>query len=81
MGKGMGDMSPLARFVLIAMLWGVRFVAMVVAAIFALVVWQRALSSAAAGFVGQDYSVLTVLALLFIAALWFARAVMRELSQ
>lgn len=77
----MGNMSPLGRFILIAMLWGVRFVATAVAAIFALVVWQKALSSAAAGFVRQDYAVLTALALLFVAALWFARAVVRELRQ
>jgi hypothetical protein len=35
-------MSPLGRFILIAMLWGVRFAAGALAAIFALVVWHPA---------------------------------------
>jgi hypothetical protein len=38
----MGDMSPLGRFILTAMLWGVRFAAGALAAIFALVVWHPA---------------------------------------
>jgi hypothetical protein len=41
-GKGMRDMSPLGRFILVAMLWGVRFAAGAIAAIFAIVVWHPA---------------------------------------
>ena len=76
----MGDMSPLGRFILIAMLWGVRFAAVALAAAFALVVWQKGFS-AAAGMTRQDYTFLAVLAALFVAALWFARALTRELRQ
>jgi hypothetical protein len=75
-GKGMSDMSPL---ILIAMLWGVRFAAAAFAAIFALVVWQKWFSAAAADITRQDYAFLVILAALFIAALWFARSVKREL--
>ncbi|MGE0008334.1 MAG: hypothetical protein AB7S92_22490 [Parvibaculaceae bacterium] len=77
----MGDMSPLGRFILIAMLWGVRFTAAALAAIFALVLWQKAFPAAASGLARQDYAVLAVLAALFAAALWFARAIARELRQ
>jgi hypothetical protein len=76
----MGDMPPLGRFILIAMLWGVRFAAGALAAIFALVVWQKGLSAAAAGFTRQDYALLAVLATLAIAALWFARTLAREIK-
>jgi hypothetical protein len=76
----MGDMSPLGRFILVAMLWGVRFSAAALAAIFALVVWQKGLSPAAAGIVRQDYIVLAIHAGLFLAALWFARAIKKELK-
>ena len=75
----MGDMSPLGRFILIALLWGVRFAAGAFAAIFAIVVWQKALASGALGLVRQDYVFLVVLAALFVGALFFARAVGREL--
>jgi hypothetical protein len=75
----MGDMSPLGRYILIAMLWGVRFAAAALAAIFALVVWQKGLS-AEAGIARQDYAVLAVLAALFLATLWFARAIKKELA-
>jgi hypothetical protein len=77
----MGDMSPLGRFILIAMLWGVRFAAGAIAAIFAIVVWQKWFSTAAADITRQDYAFLVILAALFIAALWFAHAVKRELRQ
>jgi hypothetical protein len=77
----MGDMSPLGRFILIAMLWGVRFVAVAVAAAFALVIWQKGLSAAALGLSLQDTVFLAILAVVFIAALWFARAVGRELQR
>ena len=77
----MGDMSPLGRFILIAMLWGVRFAATALAAAFALVVWQKGFSAAAAGMTREDYTFLAVLAALFVAALWFARALTRELRQ
>jgi len=70
----------LGRFILIAMLWGVRFAAAALAAVFALVVWQKGFSAAASGISRQDYAFLAVLALLFIAALWFARAVKKELG-
>ncbi|MGE3876652.1 MAG: hypothetical protein AB7F74_27160 [Parvibaculaceae bacterium] len=73
-------MSPLGRFILVVMLWGVRFAALALAAIFALVVWQKGFSAAAAGMTRQDYAVLAVLAALFLAALWFARAVKKELA-
>jgi hypothetical protein len=76
----MGDMSSLGRFILIAMLWGVRFAALAFAAIFALVVWQKGFSAAAAGITGQDYALLVILAALFLAALWFARAIKKELA-
>lgn len=77
----MSDMSPLGRFVLIAMRWGLRFTAGAFAAIFALVVWQKGFSAAAAGVTRQDYGLLAVLAGLFIGALLFARAVGRELRK
>jgi hypothetical protein len=77
----MGDMSLLGRFILIAMLWGVRFAAGAIAAIFAIVVWQKWFSTAAADITRQDYAFLVILAALFIAALWFAHAVKRELRQ
>ena len=73
-------MSPLGRFILIAMLWGVRFSAAALAAIFALVLWQKGISAAAAGITRQDYAVLAVLAVLFLAALWFARAIRKEIK-
>ncbi|MGE0241592.1 MAG: hypothetical protein AB7S59_22960, partial [Parvibaculaceae bacterium] len=63
----MGDMSPLGRFILIAMRWGVRFTAAALAAIFALVLWQKAFSGAAVGLTRQDYAVLAVLAVVFVA--------------
>lgn len=75
----MGDMSPLGRFILIAMLWGVRFVAVAVAATFVLVIWQKSLSAAALGLSRQDTAFLAILAVVFVAALWLARAVGREL--
>jgi hypothetical protein len=75
----MGDMSPLGRFILTAMLWGVRFAAGALAAIFALVVWQKGLSAGATSMTQQDYVVLAMLALLALAALWFAHAIKKEL--
>jgi hypothetical protein len=72
----MDDMSPMGRFILVAMLWGVRFAAAALAAIFALVLWQKG----TAGMAPQDYIVLVVLAVLFLAALWFARAINKELK-
>jgi hypothetical protein len=76
----MGGMSPLGRFILIMMLSGVRFAAAALAAVFVLVVWQKGLSGAAAGMTRQDYVALAVLAVLFLAALWFAHAVKKELA-
>jgi hypothetical protein len=73
-------MSPLGRFILIAMLWGVRFAAIALAAIFALVLWQKGFSAAAGGITRQDYVMLAVLAVLFLAAFWFARAIKKELK-
>jgi hypothetical protein len=78
-GKGMGDMSPLGRLILVALLWGVRFAAAAFAAIFAIVVWQKAFSAGSLGLARQDYVVLAILAGLFIAAFFFARSVRREL--
>ena len=80
-GNDMGDMSPLGRFILIAMLWGVRFAAGAAAAIFTLVIWQKAVSSAASGLTRPDYALLAILAVLVVAALWFAHAIGRELRQ
>ena len=77
----MGDMSPLGRLILIAMLWGIRFAATALAAIFALVIWQKGFSAAAVGLTRQDYAVLALLAGLFLVSLWFARSVARELRQ
>lgn len=75
----MGDMSPLGRFILVALLWGVRFAATAFALIIALVIWQKGFSEGSLGLVRQDYVFLAVLAALFIAALFFARSVKREL--
>lgn len=77
----MSDMSPLGRFILIAMHWGLRFAALAFAAIFALVVWQKWYSAAASGATRQDYTFLAILAGLFIGALLFARTVGRELRK
>lgn len=77
----MSDMLPLGRFILIAMRWGLRFAALAFAAIFALVVWQKGFSAGAAGIARQDYSLLAILAGLFIGALLFAHAVGRELRK
>jgi hypothetical protein len=76
----MGDMSPLGRLILIAMLWGVRFAAVALAAIFALVLWQKGFSATAGGITRQDYMMLAILAALFLAAFWFARAIKKELK-
>lgn len=75
----MGDMSSLGKLILIGMLWGVRFSAFALAAIFALVLWQKGFA-AGAEITRQDYAVLAVLAVLFLAAFWFARAIKRELK-
>lgn len=77
----MSDMSPLGRFVLIAMEWGLRFAALAFAAIFALVVWQKWLSAAAGEVTRQDYTILAVLGGLCVVALVFARSVGRELRK
>lgn len=76
----MGDMTSLGRLILIAMLWGVRFAAAAIAAIFAIVVWQKWLSGSATEVTRQDYIFLAVLAALFVAAFWFARMVKKELA-
>jgi hypothetical protein len=76
----MDGMSPLGRFILVAMLWGVRFSAGALAAIFALVVWQKGIPADAAGLTTQDYGLLAVLAVLVLGALWFARAIKKELA-
>lgn len=76
----MGDMSPLGRLILVALLWGVRFAAAALAAIFAIVVWQKGFSAGALGFARQDYVLLAILAGMFIAAFLFARSVKRELG-
>lgn len=77
----MSDMSPLGRLILTALLWGVRFAAVAFAAIFAIVVWQKWFSAAAAGVTPQDYTFLAVLAALFVGAVLFARSVTRELRK
>lgn len=63
-----------------ALLWGVRFAATAFAGAIVLVIWQKGLSQGAPGFVRQDYVFLAVLGALFIAALFFARSVKRELQ-
>jgi hypothetical protein len=77
----MSDMSPFGRLVLIAMLWGLRFAALAFAGIFAIVIWQKWFSAAAADLTCQDYTFLAILATLFVGALLFARSVMRELRK
>lgn len=77
----MSDMSPLGRFVLIAMLWGLRFASLAFVAIFAIVVWQKWYSAAALGATRQDYTFLAILAGLFIGAVLFARMVEREIRK
>jgi hypothetical protein len=77
----MGGMSPLGRFILIVMLWGVRFTALAVAAAFALVIWQKQLSADAPGLIRQDAVFLAILAVVFVAALWFSRAIAREVQR
>jgi hypothetical protein len=77
----MSDMSPLGRFVLIAMLWGARFSALALAAVFALVVWQKWFAAAAMGATRQDYAFLAIVGGLGIAAFIFARSVERELRK
>lgn len=77
----MSDMSPLGRFVLIAMRWGARFSALAFAAIFAVVVWQKWFSAGATGATRQDYTFLAIVGGLGIAAFIFARSVDRELRK
>jgi hypothetical protein len=77
----MSDMSPLGRFVLVAMLWGARFSALALAAIFALVVWQKWFAAAAMGGTRQDYTFLAIVGGLGVAAFIFARSVERELRK
>lgn len=77
----MSDMSPLGRFVLVAMLWGARFSALTLAAIFALVVWQKWFATAAVGGARQDYAFLAIVGGLGVAAFIFARTVERELRK
>lgn len=77
----MSDMSPLGRLILTALLWGVRFAAGAIAAILAIVVWQKWFSAAAVEATRQDYIFLTVLIGLLIGALLFARSVTRELRK
>jgi len=71
----------MGRFILVVMLWGVRFAAAALAAIFALVLWQKGLSEGTAGMAPQDYIVLAVPALLFLAALWLAHSIDKELKE
>ena len=77
----MGDMSPLGKLILTLMLWGVRFAAGAIAAITAIFLWQKWLSPAAGEISRQDWTFLAILLGLFIAALWFARSLGRELRQ
>lgn len=77
----MSDMSPLGRLVLIALLWGVRFSAGAIAAILAIMVWQKWFSTSAVGATRQDYVFLAILAGLLIGALLFARSGTRELHK
>jgi uncharacterized membrane protein YqhA len=77
----MSDMSPLGRFVLIAMLWGLRFAALAFVATFAIVIWQKWFSAAAAGLTRQDYTFLAIIAALFVGAVLFIRSVARELRK
>ncbi|HUR43420.1 MAG TPA: hypothetical protein VMZ01_04895 [Aestuariivirga sp.] len=77
----MGDMSPLGRLILVAILWGVRFAAVAIAAIFAIEVWKKWFSASTAEITRQDYMFLIILAVLFIGVVWFARSVMQELRK
>jgi hypothetical protein len=58
-----------------------RFAAAALAAIFAIVVWQKWISAAGADITRQDYTFLAILAALFAGALLFARSVTRELGK
>lgn len=77
----MSDMSPLGRLILIALLWGVRFAAAAIAAILAVMVWQKWFSAGAVAAARQDYVFLVILTGLLIGALLFARSVTRELRK
>ena len=74
-------MSPLGKFILTVMLWGVRFAAAAIAVIAGIFVWQKWLSTAAGEITRQDWTFLAILVGLFLAALWFARSLERELRK
>ncbi len=77
----MSDMSPLGRFILLAMLWGLRFTTAAIAVILAIIVWQKWLSGSAVVATRQDYVFLAILVGLLIGAVVFARSVARELGK
>jgi ABC-type Mn2+/Zn2+ transport system permease subunit len=77
----MGVMSPLSKFILIAMLWGTRFSAAAIAAVLVIELLRKWLTGSLVPVTRQDYSFLGVLVLLLAAALWFARALLRELRK
>ena len=70
-------MSPLGRLILMAMRWGLWITAGLIAVFFAIEVGKRA--GAFAAMTRQDVTFLVILVLLFVLALWLARAISREL--
>jgi len=59
----------------------VRFAAVAIAVILAIMVWQKWFSAAAIGATSQDYVFVAILVGLLIGALLFARSVTRELHK
>jgi hypothetical protein len=77
-GRGNGrTMTPLGRVILMAMRWGLWFMAGIIALFFAIEIGKRV--GALAQMTRLDITFLAVLAILFLAALWLARAIGREL--
>ena len=70
-------MTPLGKVILMAMRWGLWFMAGIVALFFAIEIGKR--GGALSELTRLDITFLAVLAILFIAALWLARAIGRDL--
>ena len=71
-------MSPLGRLILKVMRWGLLGAAGLVAVFFAIDIGKR--DGGFAAMTRQDLSFLVILVLLFVFALWLARAISRELK-
>jgi hypothetical protein len=70
-------MSPLGRLILLAMRWGLWGLAGLVAVFFVIEIAKR--DGGLASLNRQDITFLVILVLLFVFALWLARAISREL--